>query len=81
MCGSARADELLVNGGFETGDFTGWTVANNDSFTTVTAADGIFVPTGGTYFAEFGTQGSDATVSQTFTDTVGEYLTLTFFLN
>jgi hypothetical protein len=26
--GSARAEEVLVNGGFETGDFTGWTATN-----------------------------------------------------
>ena len=25
----ANADELIVNGGFETGDFTGWTVTTD----------------------------------------------------
>ncbi len=27
--GTAHAAELIVNGGFETGDFTGWTAVNN----------------------------------------------------
>jgi hypothetical protein len=76
---SARATELIVNGGFETGDFTGWTV---NSFATGVKASGFngYSPHSGTYFAALGSL-SSGTLSQTFTDTAGQMLDISLFLN
>lgn len=83
-CVPARADELVTNGGFETGDFGGWTVTNNGGGTTVDStsdAAGIgFAPQSGSYVAIFGTSGSDTTISQTFSDVAGQSLAVTFYL-
>jgi hypothetical protein len=84
-CVPARADGLLVNGGFESSDFPpGWTITNNDGSTWVAGtseASGLgFAPNSGSYVAMFGTQFVDDTISQTFSDIAGQHLTLTFFL-
>ncbi len=46
---------LIVNGGFETGDFTGWSLSGNTLFTGVSDAN----PNSGTYAAVLGPVGSD----------------------
>ena len=76
--GGAKAN-LLVNGSFETGDFTGWTTGGNFSFTEVTSGDycnsyGCFGAEQGTYYVFEGPVGSDGTLSQTFADTAGATL-------
>ena len=48
--GYASAQELIVNGGFETGDFTGWTQFGDTSFTSVLSSGSH----GGTYHGQFG---------------------------
>jgi hypothetical protein len=56
----------VVNGGFETGDFTGWTRAGTTSISTA--------PHGGTYAAQAGSTiptNGDSSVSQTFTAPAG----------
>jgi PEP-CTERM motif-containing protein len=68
---------LIVNGGFETGDFSGWTVVTNgDGFTRV--AQGYQLS--GNYAAQFGQVGSDAQISQSFTTTPGGFYTFDFWL-
>lgn len=81
--GSA-AHAQIVNGGFETGDFTGWTITSSDAnpiAAGVNTAPGNFynvpqsnVPDGGTRFAAFG--GGDAVanaiLSQTFATVSGD---------
>jgi hypothetical protein len=74
---SANAN-LITNGDFETGDFTGWTVAHAAS------GSSIFVDHGGgpdtTFGAIFGAVGTDFdAISQTFATTPGTVYTLTFF--
>ena len=86
---AARADNLVANGGFETGDFTGWTTApaasgslfgvdNNDP-TTNNSGD---LPHSGTYFAYFGgtTVGSYDGISQDLATVPGTTYQVSFWL-
>ncbi len=80
--GSAAKADLLVNGGFETGDFTGWTVSGDATSVETAGYDG-FTPHSGTYFAALGDTSSTfpyGTLSQTVADTAGQTLTLTYWL-
>ena len=64
---------VIVNCGFETGNFTGWTQGGNTTFMGVT-----FISTyvnSGTYGAQLGPIGSDGTLSQSF---LGNTLTFSF---
>src|SRR4051812_34446900 len=63
MClsaGSAFTQNLITNGGFETGDFSGWTQFGDTSFTAVCPAGSPsedcsgYTPRTGTWFASFG---------------------------
>lgn len=74
---------LLTNGSFETGDFTGWTQGGNTGYTGVTTVSGDFgyAAEDGTYFAYLGPEGSDGTLSQTFADTVGQSYLFSFWYN
>ena len=78
---SAVADSnLIVNGGFETGDFTGFTTANlNATGIGSTGFDG-YIPYDGTFFAALGNIGFDGTLSQSFSDVAGQNYTFSFYL-
>jgi hypothetical protein len=76
--GSAQAG-LIVNGGFETGDFTGWTLgSNNDGFSFV----GTDTPHSGSFEADLGQFQSDGTLSlsQSITTTIGASYTFSFWM-
>jgi hypothetical protein len=81
---AARAD-YIVNGGFETGDFTGWTLTFDpsvtDTATFVTSAGFGFpgAPHSGSFYAALGAVGGDAHLSQTFTDPVGQPLVISYW--
>ncbi len=79
--GGSQAANLITNGSFETGDFTGWTQGGNTGATFVAASgfDGITAEDGN-YFAALGPVGSDGTLSQTFTDTPGATYESIFYL-
>lgn len=70
---------LITNSGFETGDFTGWTVGYAATNSDIDI-DGI--PHSGTYAAEFGqsTEEYDS-ISQTLTTQAGSTYTLGFWLS
>ncbi|HZP22316.1 MAG TPA: PEP-CTERM sorting domain-containing protein [Terriglobales bacterium] len=80
---AAFAQNLVTNGGFETGDFTGWNEVGNFEFSQVVS--GPFVSfTGaqeGSFYATFGPVGSQGGISQSFSDTAGGSYLFSFWLN
>src|SRR5690348_14247860 len=67
--------DLVVNGSFQTGDFTGWTATNNDLNTAV-VVNGNFgynsQDASDAFFAALGTVGHDVNISQSLTDVAGQ---------
>lgn len=68
---------LLLNGGFETGDFTSWTVTNSDS---VNSGVNTIAPFSGTYKAFFTNAPPLVTISQIVTTAAGQGYVLSFEL-
>src|ERR1039458_10110967 len=76
---TAFATNLVTNGSFETGDFTGWTV--NAGLLDVETGP-FYVYSGaqdGAFYSIMGDVGSDGTLSQTFSDTAGQHYTFSFW--
>ena len=81
---TANAATYLVNGSFETGDYTGWVrsgygdgiVTGERVVTSAVEGGETYTPESGNYFVEEGPVGSDGYLSQTFTDTPGTLLTV-----
>ncbi len=69
---------LLQNGGFETGDFTGWTQSGNTAYTTVVTTS-TYVH-GGTHGAEFGPSGNPGYISQNLPTTPGQTYLLSLWV-
>ena len=68
--------ELIVNGGFETGDFSGWDHFGNTSYDSVNT----LLPHSGSYAAQVGPVGTLGYLAQTVPTTPGQAYTLTFWL-
>ncbi len=73
----AQAVNIVNNGGFETGDFTGWTLSGNTSFTLV-ACPGPPAAAEGNCLAFLGPVGSNGTLSQTLTTIIGQHYLFSF---
>ncbi len=77
------AGNLVQNCGFEFGNFSDWTVLNDDGNTNVegtsfTLGGGV---NSGNYYATLGDESTTpTTLEQTFSDTVGSSLTFSFYL-
>jgi len=76
----AHAGNIVVNGDFEAGDFSGWTVNDPSLGTFVSSAFGGYVPNTGQYFAALGASGLLGTVSQDLNTTAGTTYTLDYYL-
>lgn len=80
----ARAN-LIQNGSFETGGFTGWTRSgsNLDYVVSATGTKGSvsYGPESGTYYVQFDAYvGSPATISQTIATTIGQNYDFSFWV-
>ncbi|MFN5857244.1 MAG: DUF642 domain-containing protein [Pseudanabaenaceae cyanobacterium] len=76
--GSAQASNLVTNGDFNTGNFSGWTKSGNLSLLDVISNTNNLP--GGSYHARFGSTGSPGIISQTLNTIAGRSYTLSFFL-
>ena len=76
FAGTTAHANLVTNGGFETGDFSGWTTAIDPQW------DGVDTqsPQAGTYEAFFGNPGGISTISQTLTTLPGNFYNITFWV-
>lgn len=78
LAASAHAN-LVTNGDFETGTFTGWTVTNAASNSDISVQNTF--PHGGTFYARFGASDTTFdTISQTFATVVGASYTVSYWL-
>jgi hypothetical protein len=78
LLNAPSASAQLVNGGFETGDFTGWTQSGNTTFTSV--VNNASLAHSGNDYASFGPTGSLGFITQTVATTPGGNYTLSFWL-
>lgn len=72
----AAAQQLVSNGGFEAGNFSGFTQSGNTGFTGVSTA----YAASGTYGAYFGPIGSVGGITQTLNTTAGQNYLISFDL-
>lgn len=84
-CTQAATADLITNGGFETGNFTGWSVSDDpyDNTTVEKASsdpNNLVIPFSGEYVARLGTFDVDGTLSQTIADAAGQPYQLSMWL-
>jgi len=78
ISGKAEAlPELVVNGGFETGGFTGWTLVGDPTYLGVVDGDNVL---SGKYVAELGPVGAAAHLTQNVATTPGAAYIIELFI-
>ncbi len=78
------SQSLVQNGGFETGDFTGWTLngtGGSDNFAAGSSGISGIAPHSGSYYAALGQVGSLAYLSQTLATQPGQLYLVSLWLN
>src|ERR1700677_540551 len=74
-----QAANLILNGSFETGDFTDWTLVLDQSFTgVVEGCVGTICPTNGTHMAAFGQVFGPGGITQDVSTIVGKTYDFSF---
>lgn len=79
----SHAGNLVLNPGFETGDFTDWTQFGDTTFNgvcDVSTCPGGFAPFSGTYSAFFGPVGDHGGIYQDIPTVIGQNYTVDFWL-
>ena len=81
LASTAAQADLITNGGFETGNFNGWTVNSNDIFVATGGFNGQN-PHSGTFWLALGDISSDSsgTLSQRVADITGQTYLLSYWL-
>jgi hypothetical protein len=81
--GTASAN-LVTNGGFETGNFSGWTLTNGAldgyTFVVLNSLNPTSPPNPGIYEASLSTNGAAGAISQTLNTTAGQGYIVTYWL-
>lgn len=73
----ANAQAAITNGDFESGDFTGWTLAGSQDLTGVT----LDYQHGGLYAAFFGEVGAPSSIAQSLSTTAGQTYSVSFWIS
>ena len=81
LCASASAANLVTNGSFETGNFSGWNFGGNTGATGVTSNFQGVPATDGNFEGYFGAVGGDTVLSQQLTVSAGATYTISFDLD
>jgi len=77
---TSKANSIVVNGGFETGDLTGWTASVPSWFASTGSSTNIAMPYDGNYFAMM-PYANFKDMSQTLTTVAGTTYELQFAFN
>ena len=80
LLGTAANANIVTNGGFETGDFTGWTQTGDSASDGVTCPGPSSVVAEGNCSAFFGAVGDIGGITQSLTTVAGETYKITFAL-
>jgi len=79
--GTASAQNLVQNPGFETGNFSGWTVTQAPQGSLILALPSSFLAHSGNYVADFGaSRGLNDSIHQDLSTTPGTTYTFSFWL-